>query len=93
MTCRGLFQARTPDLDNPDNPNWALETGPTDLPIMTDMKTLVKGKKKTNYKDRLPNHSLKVHRKSCQLPKGAHTSSFGARKSNRQLPTCNWILF
>lgn len=86
MTGRSPFQAQTPDLDSPEDPNWALETGPTDLPIMTDIKTgenLSQGEKKTNYKDLLPNRSLKVHRKSWQLPKGAQTSSFGARKSNR----------
>lgn len=28
-----------PDLDSSEDPNWALETGPRDLPIMTDIKT------------------------------------------------------
>lgn len=76
-----------PDLDSTEDPNWALETGPEDLPIMTRIKTgesLSQGEKKNeNYKDLPPNHLLKVNGKSRQLPKGAQTSSFRARKSNR----------
>lgn len=41
------------------------------------------GKKDANYKDCLPNHLLKVNRKSRQLPEYAQTSYFRARKSKR----------
>lgn len=46
-------------------------------------KAIVKGKKDANYKDLLPNHLLKVKRKSRRLPKCAQPSYFQARKSNR----------
>lgn len=89
MTCPGPFRGQTPDLDSTEDPNWALETGPRDLPIMTDIKTEEslsrrrKKKKEANYKDLLPNHLLKVNSERRQLPKRAQTSFFGARKSNR----------
>lgn len=41
------------------------------------------GKKDANYKDLLPNHLLKVNRKSRQRPECAQTSYFRARKSKR----------
>lgn len=86
MTCRGPFQVQMPDLDSPEDPNWAVETGPRDLPIMTRIRageSQSQGEKDANYKDLLPNHLLKVNRKSRQLPKCAQTSHFRARKSNR----------
>lgn len=87
VTCPGPFRGQTPDLDSAEDPNWALETGPRDLPIMTDIKTgeslgRRRKKKEANYKDLLPNHLLKVNSERGQLPKHAQTSFFGARKSN-----------
>lgn len=85
-----LFCVQTPDLDNTENPNRALETGPKNLPIMTHIRTgehlSPRGEKKdANYKD-LQGHLLKVNRKSRRQPKWARTSSFKARKSNRSIP-------
>lgn len=88
MTGLGPFRGQTPDLDSAEDPNRALETGPRDLPIMTDIKTgqsLSRGRsggEEANYKDLLPNHLLKVDSNSKRLPKRAQTSFFGARKSN-----------
>lgn len=72
-TSPSLFWVQMPDLDRTQDTNWALETGPKDLPIMTHIKigeSLSLGEKKDeNYKDLLPNHLLKVNGKSRKLPK------------------------
>lgn len=79
-----------------ENPNWALETGPKDLPIMTHIKlqkALAKGEKDENYKDLLLNYLLKVNRRagSCQsMPKPPPS---GLERVTGQLPTCNLMLF
>lgn len=38
-TSPSLFWVQMPDLDSTQDPNWALETGPKDLPIITHIKT------------------------------------------------------
>ena len=38
-TSPSLFWVQMPDLDSTQDSNWALETGPKDLPIITHIKT------------------------------------------------------
>lgn len=38
-TSPSLFWVQMPDLGSTQDPNWALETGPKDLPIITHIKT------------------------------------------------------